>query len=402
MKRILLITLILFSVIVNKVQAQTRFLDVVFDSAITNPNLKYGAAVNYLGQTQDLFLDFYEGQTDTLKNRPLLILAHGGSFIQGNKAATDITKLSRELAKRGYAVASIQYRLGVNIAGTGGLTQEFTHAVWRGAQDGRAAVRFFRKSFEEGNPYGIDTSKIYVGGISAGGVLGMHMQCLDLPSELASVNVDTFAIGGIEGNSGNPGYSYRAKGVISLCGAISNVSWMLNNKDIKLISMHGTNDQTVPYASDYFKFFNSPIGFLQGGFSMDSAAQKMGITSAFCTFYGADHVPFSTNALYMDTTVKYVSKELYKQLTGLIPSGIQNNNETVFDVYPNPAHSSLYISLPKVDDYTYEIKSLEGKSIKSGAFSNSNEIGVSDIKTGIYILVVSGKINSFTKRIIIQ
>jgi hypothetical protein len=113
-------------------------------------------------------------------------------------------------------------------------------------------------------------------------------------------------------------------------------------------------------------------------------------------------VPFSTNALYMDTTVKYVSKELYKQLTGLIPSGIQNNNETVFDVYPNPAHSSLYISLPKVDDYTYEIKSLEGKSIKSGAFSNSNEIGVSDIKTGIYILVVSGKINSFTKRIIIQ
>jgi hypothetical protein len=402
MRRILLTTLVLFSILVNKVNAQTRFLDVVFDSAITNPNLKYGAAVNYLGQNQDLFLDFYEGQTDTLKNRPLLILAHGGSFIQGNKAATDITKLSKELAKRGYAVASIQYRLGVNIAGTGGLTQEFTHAVWRGAQDGRAAVRFFRKSFEEGNPYGIDTSKIYVGGISAGGVLGMHMQCLDLPTELASVNVDTVAIGGIEGNSGNPGYSYRVKGVISLCGAISNVSWMLNNKNIKLISMHGTNDQTVPYASDYFKFFNSPIGFLQGGFSMDSAAQKMGITSAFHTFYGADHVPFSTNALYMDTTVRFVSKELYKQLTGLIPIGLETVTETDLEVYPNPTNHSLYINLASLNDYTYEVKSMDGKSVQKGDFLNSNQIGVSEIKTGVYILVISNDKNSISKRIIIQ
>lgn len=402
MQRLIFLSIVLFFALSNKLNAQIRYLDQVFDSAIVTSNQPYGSAVNYLGQTQDLFLDFYEAPSDTLSSRPLLILAHGGSFIQGNKAATDISTLAKELVKRGYAVASIQYRLGVNIAGTGGLTQEFTYAVWRGAQDGRAAVRYFRKSFENGNPYRIDTSKIYVGGISAGGVLGMHMQCLDLPQELTSVNIDTNVIGGIEGNSGNPGYSYRAKGVISLCGAISNVSWMLNNTNIKLISMHGTNDQTVPYASDYFKFFNSPIGFLQGGFSMDSAAHKMGITSAFHTFYGADHVPFSSSALYMDTTVKFVSKELYKQITGKIPSGLNDISNTNFTVYPNPAKSSLAVIAEGMAQFKFEFYSIDGKLNYSGFSKSGEEVKVSSLQPGIYLLRITDKNQSISKRIIIE
>ncbi len=401
MQRIILVIVLLGASFFNSVNAQIRYLDPIFDSAIVSPNEKYGQALNYLGQNQELFLDFYQGISDTVSSRPLLILAHGGSFIQGNKAATDISIVAKEMAKRGYAVASIQYRLGVNISGTGGLTQEFTYAVWRGAQDGRAAVRFFRKSFENGNPYKIDTSKIYVGGISAGGVLGMHMQCLDLPAELQTVNIDTNIIGGIEGNSGNPGYSYRAKGVISLCGAISNVSWMQNNKSIKLISMHGTNDQTVPYASDYFKFFNNPIGFLQGSYSVDSAAKIMGITSAFHTFYGADHVPFSTNALYMDTTIKFVSKELYKQLTGLIPSSVSENTLSDFTVFPNPAtHKISLINVPK--EFQYEMYSLDGKLMLSGSNENSNDINVSHLVSGIYLLKIKGNNQSVSKRVIIE
>ncbi|MFY8021051.1 MAG: T9SS type A sorting domain-containing protein [Bacteroidia bacterium] len=381
--------------------AQVRYLDPIFDSASVLPNEKYGQAVNYQGQTQDLFLDFYYGLNDTFTSRPLLILAHGGSFIQGNKASADIVKVAKEMAKRGYAVASIQYRLGVNIAGIGGLTQEFTHAVWRGTLDGRAAVRFFRKSFENGNPYGIDTSRIYVGGISAGGVLGLHMQCLDLPSEVAMAKVDTNAIGGIEGNSGNPGYSYRAKGVISLCGALSNVSWMENNKSLKLISMHGTNDQTVPYASDYFKFFGNPIGFLQGSYSVDSAAKIMGITSAFYTFYGADHVPFSTNAVYMDTTIKFVSHELYKQLTGLIPSSIQESNTSEISVYPNPASSSIQLNGFQ-SAVSYEIYSLDGKQIQKGISSPDLSISIDSINPGVYVLHLFSQNQSFTKRMVIE
>lgn len=394
-----IISLQIFAVFTGS--TQVRYLDPIFDSATVLPNEKYGQAVNYQSQTQDLFLDFYVGFNDTVTLRPLLILAHGGSFIQGNKASADIVKLAKEMAKRGYAVASIQYRLGVNIAGTGGLTQEFAHAVWRGAQDGRAAVRFFRKSFENGNPYGIDTSRIYVGGISAGGVLGLHMQCLDLPAEVAMANVDTNAIGGIEGNSGNPGYSYRAKGVINLCGALSNVAWMENNKSIKLISMHGTNDQTVPYASDYFKFFGNPIGFLQGSYSVDSAAKIMGITSAFYTFYGADHVPFSTNAIYMDTTIRFVSHELYKQLTGLIPSSIQEYKNTEINIYPNPAKSSIQL-IGFNSPVHYEIYSLEGKQIQKGMTSSDSSISVDSINKGVYILQLYNQNQSYTKRMVIE
>ena len=72
------------------------------------------------------------------------------------------------------------------------------------------------------------------------------------------------------------------------------------------------------------------------------------------------------------------------------------------EVYPNPTNHSLYINLASLNDYTYEVKSMDGKSVQKGDFLNSNQIGVSEIKTGVYILVISNDKNSISKRIIIQ
>ena len=48
---------------------------------------------------------------DTENNRPLIILAHGGSFIAGVRANPSMVSLGEAFAKRGYVVASISYRL---------------------------------------------------------------------------------------------------------------------------------------------------------------------------------------------------------------------------------------------------------------------------------------------------
>ena len=64
----------------------------------------------------------------------------------------------------GYVAVSISYRLGIDDFFS---LEESTEAVVRGVQDGKTAVRYLRRSHAElGNPYGIDPSRIVMGGTS--------------------------------------------------------------------------------------------------------------------------------------------------------------------------------------------------------------------------------------------
>ena len=113
-----------------------------------------------------------------------MILAHGGFFLDGSNDGLDVVSLSEDLAQMGYVVASMSYRLGVNITNLLEIQDEFIKAVWRGVHDSKAAVRFFRKSAEEGNPYGIDPNRIYLGGVSAGAFIALHHAYVDEDIEI--------------------------------------------------------------------------------------------------------------------------------------------------------------------------------------------------------------------------
>ena len=56
-------------------------------------------------------MDVYTPDGDNYSERPLIIFAHGGVFITGNKNNTAMVELCEAFAKRGYVTASIQYRL---------------------------------------------------------------------------------------------------------------------------------------------------------------------------------------------------------------------------------------------------------------------------------------------------
>ncbi|HOY14925.1 MAG TPA: hypothetical protein PLY70_17380, partial [Saprospiraceae bacterium] len=93
----------------------------------------------YDTQNVNLSMDIFEPDGDTAAIRPLVIVCFGGGFIDGNRKYWSIRLICQSLARMGYVVASIDYRLGMNI-----FDQDLAaRAVYRGVQDSRSAIRFF-------------------------------------------------------------------------------------------------------------------------------------------------------------------------------------------------------------------------------------------------------------------
>ena len=90
----------------------------------------------------------------TKKSRPAIVLVHGGGWLKGNK--TKFHPLAKDLARRGYVVAAIEYRLGGEA--------KFPAAV----HDCMASVRWLRANHKRLN---IDPKRIAAVGGSAGGHL---------------------------------------------------------------------------------------------------------------------------------------------------------------------------------------------------------------------------------------
>src|SRR5258705_10884418 len=90
-----------------------RYLTQVFSTDNVTSNITYGSNVTYTGSSQTLQLDVYQPAGDTALARPLIIIAHGGSFLFGSKTGTDVVPLCHDFAKMGYVVVSINYRLGI-------------------------------------------------------------------------------------------------------------------------------------------------------------------------------------------------------------------------------------------------------------------------------------------------
>jgi len=176
-------------------------------------NLEYGMAENFLGTSislkMDLYLPICESATGTSKT-PLAIFIHGGSFLAGDKGEASITNLAKSFAKRGYAAASINYRLGfVNDDGLNQCnfpnypcffaadTSEWYRAYFRAVQDAKGAIRFLINRNVE---YQIDPSNIFIAGESAGSFIAMGTAFMDIASEKFA---QAFALDGVSSPNAN-------------------------------------------------------------------------------------------------------------------------------------------------------------------------------------------------------
>ncbi|WP_161597218.1 alpha/beta hydrolase [Dyadobacter flavalbus] len=129
----------------------------------------YRTANNYIGQSINLNYTFTAIHNDTLKRRPFIMFMHEGAFLYGSMD-NELGK-AHAFAQRGFAAASINYRLGFNggqesnICGSN--KQEIIMAIYRSVQDGYAALGYFLQRSKE---FGIDESQIFLAGSSAGAI----------------------------------------------------------------------------------------------------------------------------------------------------------------------------------------------------------------------------------------
>jgi PKD repeat protein len=203
------------------------FCDPSFNTSTKTSNVVYG-----IDSDQHL-MNVFEPVGDESTARPVVILFGGGAFSGSN--LTLLEPVAEKLTNYGFVVAAARYRNGPSNEGT----QNFI----RGYQDVCAAVRYFRK---EGELWGVDPNKIFVGGNGTGAFLALNHAYLDsdeVPAEVVNV---VNSLGGLEGAQGNDGYSSKASGCISLAGGIYGNLNIIKSDDVPLFAVHGTSDGDVP------------------------------------------------------------------------------------------------------------------------------------------------------------
>jgi acetyl esterase/lipase len=236
-----------------------RYRDTVFSSATVTRDLQYGSAPGLTGLPQALRLDLYQPTGDTQSFRPALVWVHGGGFASGDKASGMAPDIANRFAKLGYVVVSINYRLlsPTGCTGTGGLSAACIVAALEAKHDAQAAVRWLRSKV---TTYRIDPFRIGIGGESAGGItaalVGMFSEDV--------------------GTSGNPGFSSKVGGWVSLSGGLPN-GLFASAGDAPGLLFHGTADPVVPYT-----------------WSSQTAAALLsaGVPAIYQGLEGAGHVPW--------------------------------------------------------------------------------------------------------------
>jgi para-nitrobenzyl esterase len=410
MKNILLLSTILLSAFLSTAQCDgERYRNYIFENFNVLTNVEYGSNVKYDGNPQTLLLDVYMPAGDTYTERPVVVVAHGGFFVSGSKTGTDVVPICQSLAKMGYVAVSIEYRLGFPI--TGALDAAMTEAAMRGLQDGKAAVRYLRKSVaEDNNPYGIDPSEMYFAGSSAGGYIALHLAYMDEESEIpAWVNVNNTGLeGGLEGNSGHPTYPSDVNAIVNIAGAIGDTAW-IHPGDEPALLFHGTNDQTVPFGSDMqYAFGLLPVLEVDGSNSVDIKLTEVGVEHCFEIYEGMDHVPHVSNAAILDTTISIMSNFLSYQICGgtldcsYRELTIDVNEVTEiqsFEIYPNPTQQSFTVkNLPAINTLT--IYNQVGQL--AAQFVNQAVVDIQHLPAGIYLVHIVTEQKSETKKLEIR
>jgi len=226
------------------VQAQTRYLDEVFNDVDVTTDVAFGFNVdalrsNFTDQAQfgadmaavtqlindgedvplnyfqsngqlpaeqqtalklfPLQMDVYTPADDEVTDRPVIIYLHTGNFlppvinggITGSRIDSAAVNSCKRWAKSGYTAVSLSYRLGWNPISEDPDVRRGTllQAVYRAIHDTQTGVRFLRSSAVQGNPFGIDPESIILYGQGSGGYVAQAYNTLnDYGSEIAGLN----------------------------------------------------------------------------------------------------------------------------------------------------------------------------------------------------------------------
>ena len=251
-----------------------RYLNKIFEDVDSIMDVQYGQASTMAGKSQALLMDIYEPHGDDTDVRPLIIIAHGGSFITGDRSQT--AELCTEFAKRGYVIANIEYRLLDSwVSDSTGMFEAVVMAI----NDMRAAVRYFKEDADNANTFRIDPELVFVAGVSAGAIMANHLGFLDPQDELPEYIQTIMAKhGGFEGNSSNnTQYASTVQGTLNYSGGLMLIS-LIDKNDAPVYSAHDDLDPVVPCAYTTSSIVPFPV-YIYGSCDIKIAVDQMNITN---------------------------------------------------------------------------------------------------------------------------
>lgn len=261
------------------------------DGVLFEPDIVYGR-----GGDEDLRLDLSRPK-DAKKPLPAIVVIHGGGWQAGDRKAHD--NLTWLFAQRGYASATVQYRLAPKYR-------------WPAqVEDVKCAVRFLRANAEK---YGLDGKHIGAVGFSAGAHLALMLGTVDDPA--------------LEGKGGWEKESSKVQAAVSFFGPTDLLAKDLPEQSLGILKefLGGTQEEksdayraASPLA--HVSAGDAPVLMFQGtkdpliptgqATVMDEALRKAGVKSRCDILEGAGHGwkdPELTRTL--DATYEFFDAEL--------------------------------------------------------------------------------------------
>ncbi len=219
---------------------------------------------------------------------PALVYIFGGGwgFYSGSRSQCAVAIM--RAAEKGYVAATIDYRL-TSVKENGKTKYTFPAQLY----DAKAAVRWMRANASR---YNIDPDRIGVVGWSSGGHLALLVGLVG-PAD------------GLEGDSGNVGYSSKVQAVVAMAGMVEAVSFYeKTNAPQRVAWLLGGDPKEVPdqYTKasplTYVSADDPPVLFMQGDADtscppaqaelLAKKASAVGMPFSLVIEKGAGHVAF--------------------------------------------------------------------------------------------------------------
>jgi len=187
-------------------------------------------------------LDIVQARAPALKNRPGVIVIHGGGWIQGNKERM-LERFCLPFVEQGFVVANVEYRLAQSATAPAAVSDVLQAAKW------------FR---DRAADYKVDPNQIIVTGSSAGGhlamMVGMAPESAGLgPSIKIAAIVNFYGISDVSDQLQGPHLqTYAVTWVpeqpdrMELAKKLSPITYVRKGLP-PMLSIHGDADPLVPY-----------------------------------------------------------------------------------------------------------------------------------------------------------
>lgn len=284
---------------------------------------------------------------DPMELRPVIILAHGGGFWGGEKEA--LAYHINELAKSGYVAVSANYRKGWmgSPIDCDGDPMSLQVAIYRAMQDVQACIRYITANADV---YGIDTSRIYAGGESAGVYATLTSQVFTQEEWEADHPYFEALYGPIIGETNDIEIDFDIKGYINMWGGVHDTLHMDPAELRPTVSFYGNLDDVIPPGTGTIQ--NCPdFEVVTGSADISAFLTNNGICNythnnpiqgheAYEPAYAVDHISCFVKSLLCEScetgTVYYGEADCADEYAAAT-TDIAQFEENTLTMFPNPA-----------------------------------------------------------------